>query len=512
LHIRSRVKVLLIVIDGASPRVLCPAVQVGRLPNIKRLADAGEMHQSSVTIFPSITPAATASIVTGAYPMEHGITGAAWYDDARGEVAYYGDDVWVIARQGFGTFLRDFLVRLNGDRLKAPTVFEMIERTGRRTGSLNYLIYRGLVTHRVHVPWTIALLPGVPLVETIDGPSLLCLGDFVTSVDMGRKPPHKHGLPHRFGMDDDSTRTLLTYLVERGQLPDLTVAYFADNDFRSHEVGPVAALPVLDRVDEALGAMFDAAGGAERFMSDTCVVITSDHGHCDILADASKAAVQLDRVLGDIPQGTLNAGWTKQAEILICPNMRAAQVYLRHPSSAGTARVARAALRDPRVDLALWRDEDGDGVAYRVLSQRGELRFWRHGPGGESAVDAYGTEWRCAGDLETLQMTRCGRSLESSEYPNAFERIAGALDSPRSGEVWLTAQPGCEFEVPGGAAHLNGGSHGALHALDSETPVIAAGFPRRLPRAMRCVDIAPLCLQALGMEMRYDVGDARVSG
>ena len=57
-------KVLLVVIDGASPRVLCPAVQVGRLSNLKRLADAGQMHQASTTIFPSITPAATASIIT----------------------------------------------------------------------------------------------------------------------------------------------------------------------------------------------------------------------------------------------------------------------------------------------------------------------------------------------------------------------------------------------------------------------------------------------------------------
>src|SRR5687768_1451368 len=62
------VKVLLIVIDGAAPRVVGPAVQTGRLPNLKRVADAGTMHAGSVTIFPSITPAATTTLVTGAYP------------------------------------------------------------------------------------------------------------------------------------------------------------------------------------------------------------------------------------------------------------------------------------------------------------------------------------------------------------------------------------------------------------------------------------------------------------
>src|SRR5918997_668137 len=133
-------KVLLVVIDAASPRVVCPAIQTGQLANLKRLADAGEMHDGSTTIFPSITPAATSSIVTGCYPAEHGIAGAAWFDQQRGEVAYYGDDFWVIAKEGFGAFVRDFLVRLNGDRLHAPTLFELIERTGRRGACVNYLV------------------------------------------------------------------------------------------------------------------------------------------------------------------------------------------------------------------------------------------------------------------------------------------------------------------------------------------------------------------------------------
>src|SRR5918992_4482092 len=126
-------KVLLVVIDAATPHVVCPAVRTGRLPVLNALADTGMMHESSVSIFPSITPAATTSIVTGAYPAEHGIAGASWYDEARREVAYYGDDFWIIAREGFGAFIQDFLLRLNGDRLTAPTLFELVEgAAGRR--------------------------------------------------------------------------------------------------------------------------------------------------------------------------------------------------------------------------------------------------------------------------------------------------------------------------------------------------------------------------------------------
>ena len=116
------------------------------------------MHESSVTIFPSITPAATASIVTGAYPSETGIAGAAWYDQAAEQIVYYGDDFWVVVREGFRNFLEDFLVRLNGDRLKAATLFELVEQSGRTAASLNYLVHKGLLDYKVHVPMLLAML------------------------------------------------------------------------------------------------------------------------------------------------------------------------------------------------------------------------------------------------------------------------------------------------------------------------------------------------------------------
>jgi predicted AlkP superfamily pyrophosphatase or phosphodiesterase len=110
------VKVLLIVIDAATSRVVSPAIQTGQLPTMQRLAEVGCLHES-VTMFPSITPAATASIITGQYPARSGIVGASWYDEAEQNVAYFGDDFWVVAREGFRRFLDDFLVGLNGDRL-----------------------------------------------------------------------------------------------------------------------------------------------------------------------------------------------------------------------------------------------------------------------------------------------------------------------------------------------------------------------------------------------------------
>ena len=514
-------KVLLVVIDAASARVVCPAIQTGKLPNLRRLVDAGDMHQQSATIFPSITPAATTSIITGCYPAEHGIAGASWFDEARQEVAYYGDDFWTIAKRGFGPFLRDFLVRLNGDRLTAPTLFELIERSGRSAACLNYLVYRGLVRHKVNVPWLMALVPGVPITEFVDGPQTLSLGDFVCDVPIGHKRHPKAGLLHRFGMDDEATAELLVTLVEQRPLPDFTVAYFADNDYVSHDVGPHAALPVVERVDGALGRMFDVAGGIDRFLQGHCVVVTSDHAHCEILRSRTDASIDLHAVLGDFKQAQLGRPWRDGDEVMICPNMRAAQIYVRDTSAHAIARVVRTCLLEPRVDLVMSKATTADGTTYIVCGPSGRLEFWLGDPNrrsGEqrlaasSGKDAFGAMGWWRGDLETLRLTADGATLDSSEYPNAFERIAGALDARQSGEVWVTAQPGCEFDVPGGEPHVGGGSHGALHALDSLCPVIVAGATTtRLPRDMRSVDIAPLCMAALGLKMRYRVGESRAA-
>ena len=55
-----------------------------------------------------------------------------------------------------------------------------------------------------------------------------------------------YGPFHRFGMDDAATAGFLCEATAAGTLGDFTVAHFADNDYRSHEVGPHAALPVIE--------------------------------------------------------------------------------------------------------------------------------------------------------------------------------------------------------------------------------------------------------------------------
>jgi hypothetical protein len=313
-------------------------------------------------------------------------------------------------------------------------------------------------------------------------------------------------------MDDASTGELLFEIAEDGSFPDLTVAYFADNDYRSHEVGPHLALEVMERVDAALCRAFDAAGGLDRVLEDTYVIVTSDHGHCEVLAQASRAAIRLHEALGGFRQATLGRPWQEGDEIMICPNMRAAQVYLRRPNPRDVRRAMQAALADGRVDHVICRVADLDGGAdrYRVESSRGGLSFWPGASGAFHAEDAFGNTWSWDGDLRVLDAAVDAGRLMWHDYPNAFERLAGVLGHPQSATLWVTARAGCEFEVPGGQPHLGGSSHGGLHALESYCPLIVAGPERvELPAHVRSIDVAPLCLRLLGIPTELRVGGPR---
>ncbi|MEX2359388.1 MAG: alkaline phosphatase family protein, partial [Pirellulaceae bacterium] len=122
--------VLLIVIDALASRVIRPAMEQGKLPNLQALADAGQVDWNSTAIFPSITPAATAALVTGGYPCETGIAGAYYYDQDNDHVHYYADDLGAIMRKGFSDFVEDFMIRLNRDHLRANTALREVEKAG----------------------------------------------------------------------------------------------------------------------------------------------------------------------------------------------------------------------------------------------------------------------------------------------------------------------------------------------------------------------------------------------
>lgn len=511
-------KVLLIVIDALAANVVQPAVEAGKLPNVARLIERGRIAWECTSIFPSITPAATASIATGCYPREHGVSGAYFYDRDEDRVHYYGDDFWVLMTEGMGRFFEDFLVELNLRRLSAPTIYEHVERAGLSAGCLNFMIFRGETRHDVHVPLSLKILPGVPFSEQIFGPETLLLGDFAADAPLltEGKLHIKGGMFHRFGFNDDNTGGLLVQMAEHKALPDLTVAYFPDNDFKSHKMGPEDAEPALENFDRHMGKLADVFGGVDALLEQFAIVITGDHSQSDTYRDDQDAAIDLDQVLESFEIVDAGEEWSSDDELMVCPNLRVAQIYLRRNYWTRRGEVIEALLRDERVDQVIWQGDQSEKAAQRyhvATRDRGKLEFWPGDDGPQSAADVYGMPWIWSGDLRSVdgRMSPAG-VIEFADYPNAFERIATSFDPQVSGDLWVTARLGYEFEVPRTSINSDGGSHASLAKLDSTTVLLVAGGPEelQLPTHARTVDVLPVCLALLGLPVARQAGASHV--
>ncbi len=489
-------RVLLLIIDALATRTAVPTLKLGGLPNLKKLVDHGTWREESISIFPSLTPAATSTIITGKYPYQHEIFGFHWYDRQSGEVAYHGDDFWMVAKTGFAEFFDGCLRKLNTTRLSCDTLYQILEREGRKTACLNFLIYRGDQQHQARIPLWFSWHPDVPFEQTINGPQTLFFGDLVDSLQQMEEdsPERKGGLLGRFGFNDQNTGRLLEHFAREDLFPDFTIAYFPDHDYQAHEKGLEEALPAVQQVDTHLGRFFDHYGGAEEALKKFYVVVTGDHSQSNVVAQKDDPGIDLESLLSEFPIAA-SGSWDDPHALKICPDMRAAQIYHQNLNEEGLEKLSSALLTDPRVDQVLWRQTDSFEV---TTSDRGRLKF-KLVDKEPQALDSFGNGWKWEGDLRAVDATIENGKLHYDAYPNAFERIVGGLEHDNSGDLWVTARPGYEFTTSDTSIHAGGGSHGSLHRLDSLSPLIVGGvepdFP--LPPQTRLVDVAPLCLRLL---------------
>ncbi len=68
-------KMVLIGLDGVCPEAILRLIEKGKLPTFKRLIDNGVFADNALAPYPTITPPNWTTIVTGAWPGTHGITG-----------------------------------------------------------------------------------------------------------------------------------------------------------------------------------------------------------------------------------------------------------------------------------------------------------------------------------------------------------------------------------------------------------------------------------------------------
>jgi hypothetical protein len=466
---------LLLVLDGIRPDVLRAAIRDGEAPHLGAIAEKGEAVWDAVSVFPSITPAATAAIATGEAPAKSGIVGHAWYDEDERRVVVYGAMTETVMASGPIRVFHNNVWRMNRDDLHAATLFETLHDRGFDGACVNFPVRRGPHTHPIRMKSVEGYLKGGRyLGPSVEGPKEYFMGDLFYSRDTGFSGRKANGgVLRSVGINDDYAARVGAMLLKDKAAP-FNLVYFFKGDSIAHHHGLEAQRRWLATADKYVARIFEAGGGTDRVLEDYAVLALSDHGHAPLLP--KNRYVDLRIIPGQTVSSGVKARFGNGATVVLVPNGRSALLYLREEVELDPLVEGLVGRRG--VDLAAW--VDGDWATVRRPGR--EVRF-RPGAG---PADPFGRSWDLEGDPLALDIQISDGRLRYGDYPDALERLWGCLHSSRCGDVVLSASPGYTFgEISGG--YHTASDHGSLHASDSEVFVLASG----VPAPHRITDVAP---------------------
>jgi len=510
-----RKKLVLTYVDSLRTDMLERAIAEERAPTFAALVERGVLIPDCVSSFPSVTPVASAEMVTGVGADGHWISGMNWYHRLERRYVEYGSSLE--ATRAFGVFLAlyDLVYNMNLAHLspEVETVFESLEDAGARTACTPFLIYRGRQRHEVSLEGLLKRAVDVTKLKFHHhtwGPSDLFYGDLYASRDV---PCKSTSIP---GVRDGYAACCAAELLKE-DLYDFLLLSLPDNDNYSHQHGPEATVESIAKADRAFATYAEEAGGLDEFLDTHAVILLADHAQTDVhrglpLAELLSAEWSVLQPSEERPE---------LAQLAVSPTGRAAHVYLL-PGEGERASfdevVARLGviegvdllcrLEGPR-GTPLERLSPGvmlTGSEWAVVERRDSVLWFRPAvereDGAETVADLRGGHWELKGDLAALEATVEHGRLRSETYPDPLARVWSALTAPHAGDFVLSLEPGFEAVDWGGVSHAGGGSHGALHAGDSLGPLLFVGCgpdsaEEREQWALR--DVAPIIRRHFGV-------------
>jgi Type I phosphodiesterase / nucleotide pyrophosphatase len=474
-------KLVLTYVDSLRTDMLERTVAAGRAPTFGALIERGVLIPDCVSSFPSVTPVASAELVTGVGSDEHWISGMNWYHRLERRYVEYGSSLE--ASRSFGVFraLYDLVYNMNLAHLNAgiETLFEQLDDAGLRTACTPFLIYRGRHRHPVSLDGLLRRAVDATRLKFHHhtwGPGELFYGDLYSSREV---PCRSTSIP---GNRDGYSACCAAELAKADGF-DFLLFSLPDNDNYSHRFGPEASEESIAKADHCFGKLVEACGGLDPFLEQHAVIIVADHAQTDVHRGLPLAEL-LSREWSVLqPSESRSAA---PAQLAVSPTGRAAHVYLLEGGGeAPDPRAVRETLGVIEgVDLVCrLEDADGEplvraepgpprGEVVAVIERAGErLRFCP----GEQLTDLRGGSWWVDGELGVLEASVEDGRLRSEAYPDPLARVWAALCSPHGGDFILSLQPGFEALDWGGVSHAGGGSHGSLHAGDSLGPLLFVG-------------------------------------
>jgi predicted AlkP superfamily pyrophosphatase or phosphodiesterase len=465
-------KVLLWILDGCNVQAFLDVAAKNH--DLKTMFEEGYFAQCA-TIFPSITPAAHTSLLTGCYPYRTRIPAFDWVETVKGynsnEFRTYHrvmPDYKRLQTEGSSEkyqkqFFKDLGDALDlNQRILSPMVYTIYETLGEDwyTVSIKEWIHRGadnFIGESVN-----ASIQDLAKKNVISKSSMLGFLDAIFKE-----------VSYEFGgiiWGADSFR----------MLPDLMVYWKTGTDTVSHEYGPRAS-QVRDEVDEAIGKLADTIRFYKMYSNQPIYVfITSDHSQSEVtrysglvsefkdeMSQKYKVVGREDRELTD----KVNA-----ADIIVANNDRAAFFYLFGDEKVKVSKrddvIAYLKGRE-EVDLIIFRDE-GKSKAIQLKNDNVPQ--------------------------ESVDVVDFFKGRED-DYPNGVERVEGLLRGGDWGDVVVSMKEGFslnpDFKPVVQSEEILRGDHGGMNRSDSISPLLAWGPTIRKNvkggcwKTFRMVDITP---------------------
>jgi hypothetical protein len=265
---RGAPRVIVFALDGVGDGELHQAIVSGGMRRVAallgretepRLYEHGWAAPGVLSILPSTTYAAWASVFTGQPAARHGISGNEWF--AREEMRFYAPAPVTVTEHEHA--LQVYSDQLMGRVLRAPTVYE---RAGVRSYVSLQAYHRGADLLTVPMPSTYARMITAAAEGAVD--------DETVSQEVYEE------------LDDQAVESLVKS-IERHGPADLQTVYFPGVDLYTH----VAEHPLQDQmrylrevIDPAVGEVLDAYQKAGA-LEGTWVMFVADHGHTPVLPD-----------------------------------------------------------------------------------------------------------------------------------------------------------------------------------------------------------------------------------
>ncbi|MCL5781457.1 MAG: alkaline phosphatase family protein [Firmicutes bacterium] len=477
-------RILYIVIDSFHPRALEHCRRQGKLPALSFLIENGSLDNHCISNFPTMTPACTSTLSTGAPPSLHTIPGIIWYHRGERRIVDYNSRLLSVLKRGLQQAVRDFVFNLNHKQLswEVRTVYEDLEARGFYTAAVNQFFYRGNTEYQAHIPFILKLLTLFELEDMrIFGPKGLSLGQLYQPPGTLRQTIKDIRYWRKFGVNDKFSIRAVEWFLQQEQRPDLLTVYFPDTDNLSHSQNADCCEPCLTKIDKKITDILNCFPSWEKALEEYVIILVGDHAQ-STLEKGKKAIIKVPQRLEMYTQAKTGEENIEEKDIAICSNERMAYIYILRYRPGIRRNMVKCLLQEPQVDQVIWKEDPW----YHVETERGVLSFRKGG----NYRDEYGNQWDVSGEKAALDMILEENQILYDLYPNALERISQCLDNPNAGELVVTAKPGYLLAGEGAPWRHGKGSHGSLHREDTMVPLIISGTSQRIEKP-RLVDVVP---------------------